>query len=729
MTLFLSQIFRMSLWGSALAAVILLIKRLAGERLSAVFHYAVWGVLLLRLILPFSPSYVRPIAVESSEQPPFTSEAEETILQSIHTISKAPEISVFSVGDTPSSTVPTEKATRNPSRSSGLAERLPKILTFVYLLGCAIYAGTILLALVHYRKELLPDEKPPVLLALFEEERARINAPKRTRMQVSVSESPNAAGVLFPRVTIPLALTVDFSESDLRAVFRHELTHIRYGDTLLRVVMVILQGIYWFNPFLWYAFACIRRDGEYACDARVLRGRSPDEQLAYGAALLNVAELYAPKTSFLHNSFSVRPLRRRIEKIIAYRPIQWWVKLASVPLILLCLMIGIAVSAQGIDVLTMDIPDEEHDRTWQWSLKYPILAELPEEDMALYAVDAGFLVETDPYNDWVYSGRIALRQGEDVQICKWKQTYEDGWPAIAAGDYDHDGNQEYAFDDYNTATFVGERDGTLRIAKRDKDGIWNGDTTLGGYAVQEAVSQQFTASDIVNGALTFSLNGNDYQITLPEDLREKRLLRLEVLPYVKFHSKEDDLSVSVAIGAYFDKYPVFAGYVTAPITYSHDTLTVGAASFSGSFSRDYPENWLKLYDEGTGLTLGLPPHWKGNFINLGPHNEYDDPCLFELYEIYNYNLPPWEGYLHYGYLLTFYWDQKPHEDFFTFLGYHNGDGYGYQYPRGVEYNDRDPEARGHYQPLNMDEYEIVSRFVVANHLSVKQRLDYWQLMI
>ena len=273
------------------------------------------------------------------------------------------------------------------------------------------------------------------------------------------------------------------------------------------------------------------------------------------------------------------------------------------------------------------------------------------------------------------------------------------------------------------------RDGTLRIAKRDKDGIWNGDTTLGGYAVQEAVSQQFTASDIVNGALTFSLNGNDYQITLPEDLRGKQLLRLEVLPYVKFHSKEDDLSVSVAIGAYFDKYPVFAGYVTAPIIYSHDTLTVGAASFTGSFFCNYPEDWLRLYDEVTGLTLGLPPHWKGNFINLGPHNEYDDPCLFELYEIYNYNLPPWEGYLHYGYLLTFYWDQKPHEDFFTFLGYHNGDGYGYQYPRGVEYNDRDPEARGHYQPLNMDEYEIVSRFVVANHLSVKQRLDYWQLMI
>ena len=47
----------------------------------------------------------------------------------------------------------------------------------------------------------------------------------------------------------------------------------------------------------------------------------------------------------------------------------------------------------------------------------------------------------------------------------------------------------------------------------------------------------------------------------------------------------------------------------------------------------------------------------------------------------------------------------------------------------VEYDYHDPEALVHYQPLNLDEYEIVSRFVIANHLSVKQRLDYWQLMI
>lgn len=728
MTVFLLQIVRMSLWGSILAAVILLVKRLLGERLPAVFHYAVWGILLLRLVLPFSISYSRSLAVEASAQPPFTWEASETIEESLRSLPTTPVPSVLADEKTSVKrdlgTVPLQTA----PPSSGLAAQLPKTLAFGYLLGCAVYAAVILRVLAHYRKELLPDEKPLALLALFAEERARVHAPEHTRLRVAVSGSPYASGLLRPRVTIPLALTADFSEDDLRAVFRHELTHIRYGDTLLRALLVVLQGVYWFNPIIWYAFACIRRDGEYACNARVLRGKSAAERRAYGAVLLNVAGLYAPKTSLLYSTFAVRPLRRRIEKIIVYRPARWWVKAASVPLILLCLAVGAAVSAQATDVLTLEIPCEEHDRTWQWSLKYPVLAELPEEDMALYAVDAGLLIEEGSSSDWHYSARIALRQGEDVQICNWKQDYETGWPAIAAGDYDHDGNREYAFDDYNDATFVGERNGTLRIVRRDKDGVWNGDTTLSGYAVQEAVSRQFVAGDVAGGALTFSLNGNTHQITLPEDLRGKQLLRLEILPYVKFHAKKDDLSVSLAIGAYFDKYPVFAGYVTAPIAYAQNTLTVGAAAFSGSLFRDYPEDWLRLYDEESGLTLGLPRHWEGDFIDVGRREYPNGHSIFELYEIYNYSLPFLYDDVHCGFLLNFYQEKQAYEDFYLFLGYRDEKPIGYAYPHGPEYSPNDSKAETRYLPLHWDENEIVSRFVVANHLSVKQRLDYWNMM-
>ena len=280
-------------------------------------------------------------------------------------------------------------------------------------------------------------------------------------------------------MTIPLALTTDFEEADLRAVFRHELTHIRYGDTVIRVLLVILQGIYWFNPFVWYAFACIRRDGEYACDARVLHRSSHAEQLSYGKALLNVAELYTTKSSVLYSTFAVRPLRRRIEKIIAYRPAQWWKNLAAIPLALVCMTAGIVVSAQSIEVLTLDAKGLDDERAWKWTLEYPMLAELPDEDMALYAVDAALLDRGD-YSDWTYSGRVALRQGDEVQLCDWEQTYANRWPEMVSGDYDQNGSREYAFTDYDYASFVGERDGTLRIVKRSANGIWDGAVKLEG---------------------------------------------------------------------------------------------------------------------------------------------------------------------------------------------------------------------------------------------------------
>ena len=745
MAVLLSRLFQMSLWGSILAAIILIMKRLTGERLSAVFHYTVWGILILRLTIPYSPGFVQPLAVTKSEQPPLTRQAAETAQAGQDMIAAMQEglqlangkgntLSDSSVpNDIPEiidnkqrwSFRPTDSENNSrPEERRNFLPSIHKLLCWVYVSGIGVYLFMILLSLRRYRMELLPDERPAAICTLFAEERERFGLPSRTRLRITISGSPYASGVLRPCVTIPLALTTDFEEADLRAVFRHELTHIRYGDTVIRVLLVILQGIYWFNPFVWYAFACIRRDGEYACDARVLRRSSPTEQLSYGKALLNVAELYAPEVSVLYNTFAMRPLRRRIEKIIAYRPARWRMKLVAIPLMLACMAAGVMVSAQSIEVLTLSAEGLDAERAWSWSPEYPMLSVLPEEDMALYAIDAALLDEGE-YSDWSYSGRIALRQGDEVQLCSWEQTYTDGWPQITPGDYDQNGSREYAFTDYDYASFVGERDGTLRIVKRSANGIWDGAVKLEGYEVLEQVSRQFTA----DGELTFTLNGKPCRIALPEDLQKKPLLRLELLPYVRFHTEESKLSVSIAIGAYFDEYPVFAGYLNAPITYSKDTLTVGTAVFAGSLFQDYPEDWLRLYDEETGLTLGLPSHWEGNFINLGPHNEYSNPCLFELYEKYNYNRPPYDGYLRYGYLLTICLDETPNDDFFTFLGYRGGKGYDFQYPRGVEYDYHDPEALVHYQPLNLDEYEIVSRFVIANHLSVKQRLDYWQLMI
>lgn len=716
MTAFLTQLFQMSLWGSVLTAVILLVKRLAGERLSAVFHYAIWGVLLLRLVIPFSPSYMCPLPVSESEMPPLTERAEEAsnaaqkaaeaMHEGIQTAKGARGGTLPAAGaaepqaDPPAGTAQIMQSAERQAAGSelppGFAQAVRKLLCWGYLLGAMAYVAVIAISLIHYRRELLPDEQPDGIPALFAAERERLNMSKRTCLRVAVSGSPYASGVLFPCVTIPLSLTVDFEDTDLRAVFRHELTHIHYGDTALRALLVVLQGLYWFNPVLWYAFACIRRDGEYACDARVLRRSSPAEQISYGKALLNVAELYARKTSILYSTFAVRPLRRRIEKIIAYRPARRGTKLAAVPLVLICLTVGIAVSAQGVEVLTLDAEGLNDDRAWSWSPEYPMLAELPEEDMALYAVDAALLDEGE-YSDWSYSGRVALRQGDEVQLCSWAQTYADGWPEITPGDYDQNGSQEYAFADYGYATFVGERNGTLRMVRRGADGLWDGEAVLDGYAVKETVSRQFAAGAAANGSLTFTLNGETHRIALPEDLRGKPLLRLEVLPYVRFHTGSDALSVSVAIGAYFDEHPVFAGYLNAPVTYSKGMLAVGTAAFAGSFFRDYPEDWLRLYDAETGLTLGLPPHWEGNYVSLDPYVYYDRNNRFDLYERYNYELPPkYDDDVHFGFILSFYTSQPVYEDFYTFLGYRDGLPFDYTYAHGVEFDSRDPKAKGRY---------------------------------
>ena len=115
--------------------------------------------------------------------------------------------------------------------------------------------------------------------------------------------SPALAGVGMgvgrSTLLVPDEFESTFSADERRAIFMHELMHLRRWDHVANVGLFILQGIHWCNPIVWFAFARLRADRELARDSDVLRLSSTEQRYAYGNALIRLLDGYHRPVSCL----------------------------------------------------------------------------------------------------------------------------------------------------------------------------------------------------------------------------------------------------------------------------------------------------------------------------------------------------------------------------------------------------------------------------------------------
>ena len=126
----------------------------------------------------------------------------------------------------------------------------------------------------------------------------------RTRIYISSTvKSPCLAG-LIPAVY----LTEDVLQTDsTELILRHELTHLRHLDFLWSLCRTAAVIVYWWNPFIWLAAICSKRDAELACDEAVAAGLSDAQRLVYARAILAQAPRKAAALSL-----AGPPVRERI---------------------------------------------------------------------------------------------------------------------------------------------------------------------------------------------------------------------------------------------------------------------------------------------------------------------------------------------------------------------------------------------------------------------------------
>jgi beta-lactamase regulating signal transducer with metallopeptidase domain/HEAT repeat protein len=282
------------LWQSSLLIALLFALDFAlRKRVRATVRYALWMLVLVKLVLPASLSL--PTGVGYWVPAPRSLAMEEAM---------APPMLAHYENARPF-TPPT--ATRPLKNVAAVQRTVPlPALTWPGIVGAGWFSCVAVLSMIFLlragqarriaARASATDDFSELLGACVRKMRVRAGVSLRLSDAVN---TPAVCGVFRPVILLPKALAGKLDAPQMRAVLLHELAHIRRGDLWLGHLQAALQIFYFYNPLLWLGNAAIRRAREEAVDELVLVAMA-EEAAVYPETLLNVAKftLQAPRLAF-----------------------------------------------------------------------------------------------------------------------------------------------------------------------------------------------------------------------------------------------------------------------------------------------------------------------------------------------------------------------------------------------------------------------------------------------
>ena len=231
------------------------------------------------------------------------------------------------------------------------AEVLPWVAAgaLIWLTGLAVMLIRLVVQLLDSgtgRRQSVPVRDPAVVRVL-EELQDKLGLRRVVRLASNTTALvPSVAGVFAPTILLPASMLTGIPMEQFRAVFAHELAHIRRHDYLVNIAQQVVEALLFFNPSVWWINRQIRLEREVCCDALAVSVTSgPGE---YAATLAGFAEQARGASHALHLAFpgDRRPstLLERMRRLLVpeYQPIVRlpWYSFLAVMLVSGLLLLG-----------------------------------------------------------------------------------------------------------------------------------------------------------------------------------------------------------------------------------------------------------------------------------------------------------------------------------------------------------------------------------------------------
>ena len=284
------SLLQMSFSGGILILAIIVIRALAINVLSKKTFNALWGISVVRLMIPFSiPSAFSVYSLIGSHAP-------GNGLQAIRVL-------------------PIGASGQEASMPSSITNAANAVSTWTIVWAAGVLVCAVFFSLAYWKCWKEFQTSLPVGNDFTEnwlsvhQQRRRISIRQSGRFS-----APLTYGVLHPVILMPISTKWENTDS-LAYVLAHEYVHIRRFDSIRKLVLIVVLCVHWFNPLVWVMYILANRDIELSCDEAVVRFFGENTKAAYARALISMEETRSGLTP-LCNNFSKNAIEERITAIM-----------------------------------------------------------------------------------------------------------------------------------------------------------------------------------------------------------------------------------------------------------------------------------------------------------------------------------------------------------------------------------------------------------------------------
>jgi beta-lactamase regulating signal transducer with metallopeptidase domain len=340
-----------SLQSGVLIVLVLLVQWFFRRRLTSRWRFALWWIVLVRLLLPFGPqsavslfNYCQPSVLVQGPRygAPALVPAQSSVVRAepmppadVSLPAVAPAISpAVEQGNVPVAT-PLAPSIQKHSPSWSFDDFIIPGLALLWAGGIVLLGVWVAAQVFGFRRKLskAAASSDSTLAALLDDCRRDFGVTWPIELiETNAVASPALFGLFRLRLLLPVGMAEKFSPREMRYIFLHELAHVKRGDLWLNWLVTALQLVHWFNPLVWLAFARLRADRELACDELALVCAGDQVGESYGETVIKLLEgLSRPATipGLVGILEDKRQMRRRISMIANFRKPGRWSVLAA----------------------------------------------------------------------------------------------------------------------------------------------------------------------------------------------------------------------------------------------------------------------------------------------------------------------------------------------------------------------------------------------------------------
>lgn len=306
------------LTSSLLIVLILGLRLVLKGRIGLRLQYALWALVLVRLLVPFQ------FATSSISALTFAEKLTPTPVTSVSTPAVTTPVTQPNTPVTPEPVVPGLTVIPETPVTSEAPEKtgweypftLKQTLTFVWLLGMSLLALSMIISNLRFGLRL---------------RRSRQAAPAYRKHRVFYSpvvDSPCLFGLFRPCIYLPESCQKD--DEALSHVLAHEHAHYGHADHIWSVLRCLCLCLHWYNPLVWVAAFLSKADSELACDEAAIQALGEEHRTQYGKTLIRLSCAKPGAKNLLSTATTMdgskRTLKNRI-LLIAKHPKTKWITL------------------------------------------------------------------------------------------------------------------------------------------------------------------------------------------------------------------------------------------------------------------------------------------------------------------------------------------------------------------------------------------------------------------